>query len=332
MLKHLCAALCLCCLAAPVWSQTEAEPASTEAVPEKILVLGQRPGPGLWKVSKGEHVLWVFGSYGPLPKNMQWRSQQVETILAQSQEYLHPPSANASVGFFRSLTMLPHVIGLRKNPDGASLKDVLPAEVHARWLLLKAKYIGENEGIERERPIFAAETLFRAGRQHAGLSNGYEVTAAIDAIVKKNKIKTTASSIQLQLNDPAKLLKDFKKSALDDAACFTKTLERLETDIDAMRVRANAWAKGDLAQIRALNYADQEDSCIAAVTNAAFAREQTDLRSMEARMLEAWLASAEKALATNTSTFATLPMRLLLSPKNYMAALAAKGYQVEAPD
>ena len=49
-------------------------------------------------------------------------------------------------------------------------------------------------------------------------------------------------------------MRDFKKSSLDDLACFSKTIERLETDIDAMRIRANAWAKGDLDMIRKLVY------------------------------------------------------------------------------
>ena len=44
-----------------------------------ILVTGQQPGPGLWKVthpSAGhDHVLWILGSYGPLPRKMQWRSK-----------------------------------------------------------------------------------------------------------------------------------------------------------------------------------------------------------------------------------------------------------------
>ena len=64
--------LSLCALsAAPVWSQTEPPPppaeqaeavAAEDVIAETILVAGQRPGPGLWKVSKGDHVLWVFGT------------------------------------------------------------------------------------------------------------------------------------------------------------------------------------------------------------------------------------------------------------------------------
>jgi len=43
--------------------------------------------------------------------------------------------------------VLPHAIGFKKNPDGARLRDLLPADVYARWLLMKAKYIGADEGM-----------------------------------------------------------------------------------------------------------------------------------------------------------------------------------------
>jgi hypothetical protein len=263
---------------------------------------------------------------------MKWRSQQVETIVAQSQEYLSPPAMTAQVGFFRSLTLLPYAIGFTKSPDGAQLRDLLPADVHARWLLLKQKYIGADEGIERARPIFAADTLFRKGLAHAGLSSDSAVRDAIENIVKKNNIKTTSSLVQLPVDDPVRMIKDFKKSSLDDVDCFSKTLERLETDIDAMRIRANAWAKGDLETIQKLGYADRDEACKAAMTNSAFVKAQPAFQSMEGRMRDAWLATAEKSLASNASTFAILQLKDILDPKGLVAALQAKGYLVEKPE
>ena len=334
MLPRLICTLLLAVLAAPALSQSAPDPATeaAEAAPEKILVVGQRPGPGLWKVTKGEHVLWVFGSYGPLPKGMEWRSQQVESILAQSQEYLMPPSAGASVGFFRALTLLPLVIGLKKNPDGASLKDLLPAEVYARWEVLKAKYIGDDDGVERERPLFAADQLYRSGLAKAGLTNGSEVYATIDKLVIKNKVRKTSTGIKLEISEPRQMLKDYKKSTLDDVACFAKTLDRLETDIDAMKVRGNAWAKGDLAVIEKLDFADRDQACGDAIAKAAFVKAKPELQDMETRIQESWLAAADKALAANVSTFAVLPLKRLLEPKGFMAALEARGYTVEKPE
>jgi len=322
-------AFCLALLAsAPAWAQSEAVP---ESAPEQVVVTGQRPGPGLWKVSKDGHVMWVFGTYAPLPQKMQWRSQQVEAILAQSQEMLRPPSASADVGFFKGVTLLPHLIGIKKNPDGATLHDMLPADVYSRWLVLKEKYIGQDDGIERERPIFVAQTLFQAGLRHAGLSNGNEVSKAITAIAKKHKVKITNPGIQLE-GDPAKMMKEFKKSQLEDAECFAKTLDRLESDIDGMRQRANAWAIGDLEVIQKLNYADREEACNAALINSQFVQQQPGLQSVKERVQLSWLAAAEKSMAANAVTFAMLPIKDLLDPKGYMAALKSQGYTIEKPE
>lgn len=346
MIKLLTPALCLCLLAAPAFSQTpevatgtepqdaaaETQTSATDPAGEKILVVGQRPGPGLWKVSKGDHVLWIFATYSPLPKKMQWRSHEVEAILAQSQEYLTPPSVRSHVGVFRAMTLLPHVIGLKKNPDGAKLRDVVPAEIYGRWLVLKAKYIGADEGIESERPLFAADELYRKALGQAGLSVGHEVTNEIEKIIKKHNIKMTHSAVTLDFEEPAKAIKDFKKSSIDDADCFAKTLERLETGLDAMRVRANAWAIGNLEVIQKLSFADRDAACRSAMQTSSVIKSQKGLQEAKERMRETWLAAAEKSLAANASTFAVLALKEILDPKGLVAALEAKGYVVEKPE
>jgi len=315
-----------------VASSPFAQDAEPEKLSEQIVVVGQKPGPGLWKVSKGDHVLWVFGSYAPLPRKMEWRSREVEQILAESQEYLLPPNARADVGFFKGLTLLPQMIGLKKNPDGAELKDVLPADVYARWLELKQKYIGEDSGIERERPLFAAGELHRRALGKIGLGTDKEVRARIEKLVKQYELRSTKTEVLLALDDPSRMLKEFKKSPLEDVACFRKTLDQLEGELDTLRKRANAWAVGDIGEILKLNFADRENSCRDAVYNSQFVKEQASFHSMEQRMRESWLSAAERALAANRSTFAVLQLRDIVDPEGYIAALKARGYLVQPPE
>jgi hypothetical protein len=52
---------------APATPPTPATPADTTTL-ETVLVTGEQPGPGLWKVSHGDHVLWILGAQYPLPK------------------------------------------------------------------------------------------------------------------------------------------------------------------------------------------------------------------------------------------------------------------------
>jgi hypothetical protein len=315
-----------------------AEPVSEQlagqAPAAQVLVAGKRPGPGLWKVSKDGHVMWVFGMYAPLPLRMEWDESRVDRLIGQSQEVLGPPGAGVGVGWWgglKALTALPSIVGMVKNPDGKELRDMLPAEVYARWSVLKEKYIGDDEGVERYRPFFAAQQLQEAGLKKSGLSGGVEVRKQIESLAKKREVKLTQTSYMVKLDDPGRVLKDFKNSQLDDTACFVKTLARFEGDIDAMRMRANAWAKGDIAEIGNLDYAEREDACNGVILNSPAAQKHPAFQNLRERRLDAWLTAAERSLANNTSTVAMLPMSDILGPKSYLAVLQAKGYTVESP-
>jgi hypothetical protein len=344
LLKRVVPALTLCLLSLPAWSQTAAEPVpapaavtpalapateEAEPVPQTILVSGSRPGPGLWKVSKDDHVMWVFGTYSPVPTNMEWRSRQVEKVIAQSQEYLKPPMAGVSVGW-GGLAALPFLIGVKKNPDGAELKDVLPPDLYARWQPLKQKYFGDDGGVERERPSFVAAELSSRALKQAGLRDGGEIAKTIERIVDKHHLKVTDASVHIQIKEPGKAVRDFKKSAMDDVPCLAKTIERLEGELDVMRARANAWAVGEFEDIRKLDYGDRA-ACHKAITTSSLAKNQPELQTLNEQALASWIAAAEKALAANTSTFAMVHIKEIFDPKGVIARLQAKGYTVEAP-
>lgn len=336
MTQRLLAALFALALAGPVCAQTEAPSApptlaADGANQETVLVVGQRPGPGLWKISKGEHVLWVFGTYGPLPTKMAWRSQQVESILAQSQEVIGSRSVSPKIGVFKMISLAPLAFGMTKNPDGATLKDVLPGDVYARWEAMRKQYLGDQD-LERERPLFAADRLYNAGLLRAGLTTKHEVGDALWAMVKKSKLHVIAVKIEATLDDPGAALKMFKRSPLEDVACLTKTMDRLESDIAGMKERANAWSKGDLAAIRKLDFADSEGACRDVVMRSAAMKRAMNIDEIKAGMDVAWLAAAEQALARNASTFAVLSIKDLLDPKGVIASLQAKGYEVVVPD
>jgi hypothetical protein len=327
-------ALWLGLLAMPAFAQIADEAAQTaepDVVPATVVVEGRRPGPGVWKVSKGTHVMWVFGLYSPLPQKMEWDASRVERLVAKSQEVLSPPVAKAHIGFFRGLTALPSLIGIKRNPDDAVLHDVVPPDVYDHWTVLKAKYIGNDDGVEHYRPVFAGEELLLAGLKKSGLSYGGDVLDTIQDIAKKNKVKLSDSGYDVMLDDPRKLVRDFKNSQVDDLVCFTKTLDTLDTDLESMRVRANAWANGDIAEIRSLNFAERRDACLDAVLNSSIAKDAADLRQMRERLRVSWLRTAEKALANNTATFAVLDIQDIVGPTSYLAGLQAKGYVVESP-
>lgn len=298
---------------------------------DEVLVIGEQPGPGLWLVYKGDHVLRVLGTISPIPKNMQWHSKQVEAALAESQEFITPPGVKVDIGFWGKVGLLPSLIGIKNNPDSKKLEDVLAPELYGRWVLLKDKYIGKDQDIEKQRPIFAASTLFKKSIEKSDLVSNERVRWALENVVRDNKIKTTRLRVMHELQSPRAAIKKFKKSTLDDVQCFAKTLDRLESDLDAMRARANAWSVGDINALRNLPYVDNRAACEDAILNSELAQDQ-GLQDIKTTLKNSWLEAAETALANNTYTFASLPMEELLRPDGYLAALAAKGYKVEAAE
>ncbi len=297
---------------------------------EEVTVSGEQPGPGLWKISKDGHVMWILGALQPLPKKMSWRSRSVEAAVAESQALLTVPRVDPDIGFFKGMTLLPSLVGARNNPDGAKLQETLPPELYARWLALKARYIGNAEGIEKWRPIFAASELYEKAIDKSALTTKSDVLPVVKKMARQHKLKIIEPTLEIEIDKPGQAIRQFKKSSLQDIDCFTKTLDRLETDLDNMRARATAWAVGDVDALRQLPYPDQFGACGSAILNSSIVQDR-GLQDVLQRVESLWLEQAQAALASNEVTFAVLPISQLLSADGYVAKLQALGYDVEAP-
>jgi hypothetical protein len=301
---------------------------------EEVLVTGQQPGPGLWKVTHPaaghDHVVWILGSYGPLPKKMRWRSTELESVLAGSQAVIAPVTMSAKVGPLGGLTLLPSLVGVRRNPNGERLQDLVPADLYARWVPLKQRYIGRDADVEEWRPIFAAGALYDKAIEANGFASYGVVWPAVEKLARKARVKVVEPDVAVKVEKPRDAIKDFKRAPLDDVECFAKTIARLESDLDLMRVRANAWATGDVAKLRELAPVDNASACIAVVLSAQVMQER-GAADWPARRAAAWLAAVEQALARNASTVVVLSIEQILKPDGYLAQLRARGYVVEDP-
>ncbi|KAB8198364.1 hypothetical protein FKV24_002405 [Lysobacter maris] len=153
-------------------SAPDAPPCNKAEIVDLAPILASDSGPGLWKVTHGDHVLWILGTLSPLPRDADWLSREVENAVAQAQEVIEAPSyeIEPNVSIFGKLFLLPAAMRARRNPDGAQLRDVVPAAEYARWRRLKARHLGSDRGVERYRPIFAAGTLYKEALEDAGLT------------------------------------------------------------------------------------------------------------------------------------------------------------------
>lgn len=318
------------------WAMPRAEVAAADGLPvtrmETLVVSGEQPGPGMWRVSRDGHELWLLGSMAPLPKRMQWNSKPVEAAVAASSLVLMPPAANFDVkgGFFGGLLLLPSALKARNNPEGQTLAEVLPPELYARWQALKAEYLGRGKRIEKRRPIVAAEKLQEEALDEHDLSLASVVNEVVRKAAKRADVELQWPNLQIRVEEPRKLLKQLADTPLEDVECFRRVVTRLENDIETMKLRANAWAMGELEILQRLPYTDANRACMSAVLENKLAREH-GFDDLPGRLREVWLEAAEAALRDHTRSFAVLPMRQLLDEDGYLAVLAQRGYRVQSP-
>ena len=310
---------------------------------EEIVVTGEFPGPGLWKVTRPEdpagHVLWIVGTPPALPKRMTWKSTEVESVLLKSQEVLMDSGVtlklDEKIGVFRGLSLLPAALKARKNPDDETLRDRLPPEIYERWLVLKKKFLGHETGIEKWRPLFAADKLRKEAIKDLDLSQGGQTWKTIGALIKKHKIKTTTPLVEFKFraDDLKSSIKEFSRESLADVECFSATLDQVEAlaNKDFVERRARAWATADLETLESLPQPQNPDvPCSTAILNSQVAKEYVPADIRE-QVFNLWIESAGKSLAANETTLAMVPLGKLLRADGYLAALRAKGLTIEAP-
>jgi TraB/PrgY/gumN family len=292
---------------------------------QEIDVLGEQPGPGLWKVTRGDHVLWLLGTLDHVPRRMTWRSRSVEAALKDSQVLLPAgPAVSARLGPILLVRLYVQWRGVQRDPDHTRLHDWLPAPLYARFEALKARYDPGDRRIEELRPPFAALRLYRRALDAAGLTRTNEVEHSVEAM--GGRLHVPIQRVRLRVRDPLDTLKQVR--ALSPGAevnCLATTVQRLETDLPVMQQRARAWAIGDLDALRALPYPDQLEACVTELSAAPI------VASLVAEASQAWMNAAEEALANHRVSFATLPIYQLLDSHGPLARFRAEGDRVQGP-
>jgi uncharacterized protein YbaP (TraB family) len=288
-------------------------------------VLGEQPGPGLWKVSRAGHVLWILGTLDHVPRRMTWRSRQVESALADAQQLLPSnPALSARMGPILMVRMYMQWRGMQKAPDRTQLRDWLTPQLYARFEAQKLRFDGADDRIERLRPPFAALRLYQRALEAAGLTRTNEIEQTVLALAARRGV--TVLRAPLRVSDPLGTLKQVRAlSPADEVNCLASTVQRLETDLPLIQQRARAWAVGEVQQLRELPFEDQREACIMDLSAVPQVRALVDAAT------RSWLQTADEMLSANRVSFAMQPIYQLLAADGPLAHFRAQGDSVEAP-
>jgi uncharacterized protein YbaP (TraB family) len=307
------------CADLPPAASATAAPASPDQLQE-LVVTGERTGPGLWHVHKDAAHVWILGSISPLPRDITWRSTQVERLLASTNRVLVPKPFE--IGIVHILWLLITERSVLMVRGGKHLKDVMPPDLYARFAKDRARFTSDADKWERFRPIIASAFLERDAFHSAGLSARLDLGAAMRALAKKQSVRVEEVKIA-GVGDVLDALKTMPPATED--ICVDASLVTIESGLPQLIARARAWATGDIDSIQSHPEPAQVDACVKALDSGAASGD------LIGRIRHTWLEALQKSLDIAGTTIAVVNMDLLLENGGLLDELKQRGYEVDPP-
>jgi uncharacterized protein YbaP (TraB family) len=309
-------------LAAGVAGCFAAAAPAEQSVPalDEIVVSAERAGPGMWHVHHGDANVWILGSISPLPRDITWRSKQVESVLERTSQVLVQKPIEISVP--RILWMLIADRKLLMVGGGKKLKDVMPPELHARFAAQRSKVSDEENKWERYRPLIAAAFLQQAAFHKVNLSMRLDLGAALRELAKKHGVRIEEVKVA-GVSDMLEALKTMPPAT--ERTCVEASLSTVETGLPRLVDRAQAWANGNVERIENTPELKEVDACRNALDAGKGASD------VIGRIRQTWLENIEKYLRSAGTTIAVVNLDLMLERGGLLDQLRAKGYEIDAP-
>jgi uncharacterized protein YbaP (TraB family) len=240
-------------LGSAAWAQEPPAPSPATLV-EEVEVIGRLPGPALWRVSTPTSQIWLLGLAAPLPRDFKWDDQRVGKALEGARELVLPPTAHLGLGDVVGLLIdTHHVVHL---PPGQTVRDGLPPDLLARWEEA-ARGVGQDPAhYDHWRPVVAAQALVQDVERRDRLDRT-GVQGSVVALARRLHVK----SRRLADYRAVDLIEGLAATPTEGSqACLSLAADMASAPkADAPKL-AEAWAKGDLATVRALN--DRAAECL----------------------------------------------------------------------
>lgn len=303
--------------------------AQAAGAPEEIIITGKVSGPPLWQVRHGDNVLWVFGLLSPLPPGLELDTTRLDSVLADADEVLGRPDFdfNESFGPVKLLRLYSQFRKIRVNDDGKTLEQVLPADLYQRLLAVKAIYGPRSDKLLKMRPLMAAELLEGAALASVGLEEDADgITRQLRRVMRRHDVPYTevVYTTDMTVGSMMNALDEVPFDA--EVACLQSMLHSLESDLDLLKDKAEAWAYGQVGELYATSArGTAKTSCFQALTTPPA------LQQVFRHASELWITHAERALNANKNTFAVLDINLLLPADGLIHTLRERGYEVIEP-
>ena len=302
----------------------DAQPLTTDHTVEEIQVLGQIKGPPIWRITNGDHDLWILGYPKWVSGDVSWQSNFLEDVMTHSEEFLTFTGMRlATANPLKLMRGLRKFRQMQRIPERGRLEDVLSEPHYRLYSEVKLKYAPNRDSLERLRPSFAANELFDSAAESAGLVRGRNlIHRAMEKRAKKHKVTELSAVISLTELRVLELMQDTNN--VSEQNCLLARLQSLDARLETLMRFSLAWADGDIAELKTYPVDDATDAC----HPRRLATHPEDLMQMMSQGLEAWHENVDRALNDNDSTFAIVPIEELLRDDGSLSQLRQRGYEI----
>jgi hypothetical protein len=204
-----------------------------------------KPGPAVWRLTRGASEVWILGTLGPLPREMEWNKDYVADLLDGARAVLLPPRADFNlldIGWF----MIRHGSALSL-PRGQALEDSLPLDLRAHFQAARAAIGAEADHYRTDTPIRAAVRLGQDFLKAAELDYR-EPRATVEKLASRQRLPI-APVLRFDVMDAVRDL--LKLTPEQQHTCLAQAVEDVIWGRIHAMAAARAWAVGDIRAVKA---------------------------------------------------------------------------------
>jgi uncharacterized protein YbaP (TraB family) len=310
----LCTALTVLALAVPAWGQ---EPASDAPPPvDEIEIIAHLPGPALWRVTTAQSQLWILGLAGPVPKRANWDTRRVRAALDGARELVIPPGAAVNLIDIAGLLIDParryHM------PGGKTLRASLPESLRERFDEA-ARALGQDPAhYDHWRPMVAALALFADAQKYDQLTpEGPQKTVADMAKAQKVPIRRLAN---YRIGDLLRMVNNASPQAPN--LCLSLAVDLVPHLPTYAQNIAEAWARGDVAAVKAAQAQMETETCLEAAPGVA---------QLQDKVAQDWAKDLAVSVGRPGKTVVAVDMESLTRKGGLLDQMRADGLDVIGP-
>ncbi len=293
-------------------AQTADNPDATRI--EEVVVLARRSGAPMWTVTQGDSTLILVGAITGIPRDLQWRPDDLEAAAARSQQILTPQEGRASItDLFRVIW---RIRTIARMPRGQTSADYLSPEWQARLDTVMAEE--RNQDWREKSLLILGFDLMQEKAGYSGRRGGDDALDVIRRAARRARVQTRPVGT-VRGDELINSLIEAPQSA--HVPCVEAAISAAEAGPDAARDRAEDW--------RALRIADVVASPIDKALNQCWPWGDPEIAP---QLHQQWAAAIETALISPGVTMGVAPIRLLAEEGGVLDSLESRGLDVVGPE